>query len=80
MGTGWYVNYTKIDELELYLPLSLMTAIIHFIIVGIGRINDDDPKKWHDYESIPGYIIVFIKIVLFIVFFYFTNKSATESK
>jgi hypothetical protein len=36
----------------------------------LGRINDDAHNKNHDYEGIHGWILIAIRILLFIYFEY----------
>jgi len=79
IASGWSIDYYKIEELDLYIPLALMIGVFHVIIVGIGRINDDDPTKFHDYESIPGWIIMAFKLIFFFVFIFFAHRTYSNA-
>jgi len=79
IASGWSIDFFKIEELDLYLPMVIMVGIFHVVIVGVGRVNDEDPMKFHDYESIPGWIIMFFRVIFFAVFAYFINKTNSKA-
>jgi len=75
IASGWSIDFHRFDELDLYLPLTIMVGIFHIVIVGVGRINDEDPTKFHDYENIPGYIIMSFIMIFYALFAYFVYST-----
>lgn len=45
-----------------------MLGIINLILTLLGKINDGDADKYHMYDTIPSYMLVFFRIVTVIVF------------
>ena len=83
ISSGWSIDFYKIQELNLYLPLSIMVGLFHFIIVGLGRIKDS--SKFHDYEGVSGWIIMLFKLFFFIIFIFlikntYRNASTNNEK
>lgn len=51
-----------------YLYLVSMLGLVNLILTLLGKINDGDSDKYHMYDSIPSYLLVFFKLVHVIVF------------
>jgi hypothetical protein len=45
-----------------------MLGLINLILTLLGKINDGDSDKYHMYDTIPSYLLVFFKIVHVIIF------------
>lgn len=45
-----------------------MLGIINLILTLLGKINDGDSDKYHMYDTIPSYLLVFFRIVTVIIF------------
>lgn len=45
-----------------------MLGLINIILTLLNKINDKDHDKYHMYDSIPAYILIFFRVVAFIVF------------
>lgn len=52
-----------------------MIAMMHFIIVGLGRLTEEDPFRYHDFDSWAGIVLAVVKVILAIVFLYFVSKT-----
>ena len=46
-----------------------MLGLINVILTMLGKINDSDHSKYHMYDSVPSYILIFFRIVAFVAFF-----------
>jgi hypothetical protein len=46
----------------------MMLALINVILTLLGKINDGDHDKYHMYDSIPAYLLLFFRILAFVAF------------
>lgn len=65
---GWTINYINLEEFEFFVPLLAFIGILHVLVVGLSRLTDDEFSKNHDYEGFAGYIIIIMRIGLYIYF------------
>ncbi|EGR27093.1 hypothetical protein IMG5_202100 [Ichthyophthirius multifiliis] len=66
---GWTINYMELESLDIYVPLAFLIGIIHMIIVGLSRINDDSSHKFHHFDGWVGWVIVLLRFGLFFISF-----------
>lgn len=45
-----------------------MLGIINLILTLLGKINDGDFDKYHMYDTIPSYLLVFFRVCTVIIF------------
>jgi hypothetical protein len=45
-----------------------MLGIINLILTLLGKINDGEADKYHMYDTIPSYLLVFFRVVTIIIF------------
>eukprot|EP00358_Blepharisma_japonicum_P006634 CAMPEP_0202942116 /NCGR_PEP_ID=MMETSP1395-20130829/2285_1 /ASSEMBLY_ACC=CAM_ASM_000871 /TAXON_ID=5961 /ORGANISM="Blepharisma japonicum, Strain Stock R1072" /LENGTH=74 /DNA_ID=CAMNT_0049638013 /DNA_START=710 /DNA_END=931 /DNA_ORIENTATION=+ len=62
MANGWTIKYKDFPDPDIYIPISLIVIMFNLLIVGLGRITDDSYYKFSDYEGIPGYLLMIIRI------------------
>lgn len=46
----------------------------------LGKINDNEHSKYHMYDSIPSYILVFFRVVAVLTFFVGVGLSIIRNK
>jgi len=80
IASGWSIHFFEIDDMDLYIPLALILGLLHVLIVGIGRIADEEHSKFHDYETIPGWIVIFFRFVFFAIFIYFARSTIDKEE
>jgi len=68
VGWGWTINYINLENFEFFLPLLAFVGIIHLLVVGLSRLTDDEFTKNHDYEGFAGYLIIIMRLFLYIYF------------
>jgi len=66
MANGWTIKYKDFPDPDIYIPISLIVIMFNLLIVGLGRITDDSYYKFSDYEGIPGYLLMIIRIGIWI--------------
>jgi len=80
VASGYGLHYDKLPNKEIYLPVTLIFGVVHILIVCISRVEESDPTKFHDYEDLPGILLIIIRIVLWLVFGYFVTESWKSCK
>lgn len=45
-----------------------MLGFINIILTMLGKINDSDHDKYHMYDSIPSYILIFFRLIAIVIF------------
>ncbi|CAD8096013.1 unnamed protein product [Paramecium sonneborni] len=68
LSWGWQINFSKFDNFELFLPISLLIGFFQIMIVGVSFIDYDSYFKDHSYEGWVGWLASLIYIGEFIYF------------
>ncbi|OMJ93405.1 hypothetical protein SteCoe_3648 [Stentor coeruleus] len=77
ISTGWTLKYKDFPDADIYIPICLFVVVLNLMIVGLGRITEDSYYKNSDFEGVPGYFLVVIRILMWI-WFVFTIKGLYE--
>ena len=56
-----------------------MLGLINIILTLLGKINDGSSDKYHMYDSIPSYLLVFFRLATVLVFIIGIIKSYRET-
>lgn len=80
MASGWSIKYREFPDADTYIPIVLLVVLVNLMVVGLGRITNDSYYKFSDFEGIPGYIVVIIRISLWFWFYYSITTTYTDSK
>lgn len=67
---GWTINYTELENFDIYIPLAVLIGIIHMMIIGLSKLTDDESHKFHQYGGFVGWIIVVLRLGMFIYFLF----------
>jgi hypothetical protein len=78
IGLGYTLLQSKIGELDLIIPLAFMIGVIHIMLVGFGKIKDDAAYKYHENEGVIGYVLMFMRLLLYVWFLWAVQSSAKE--
>ncbi|CAD8096242.1 unnamed protein product [Paramecium sonneborni] len=62
LSWGWQINFSKFDNFELFLPISLLIGFFQITIVGVSFIEYDSYNKDHSYEGWVGWLASLIYI------------------
>jgi len=80
MASGYSIKNRDFPDADTYIPVVLLVVLVNLMVVGLGRITNDSYYKFSDFEGIPGYIVIVIRICLWIWFYYSVNSTYTDSK
>ena len=77
---GWTITFIKDAEFDLYIPLISMLGLINLILTLLGKVNDGDSDKYHMYDTIPSYLLVFFRVVTVAILLIGIIKTYSENK
>ena len=80
MAFGWTVTFIKGYDMDLFVPLGFMLGFIHIIVVVLNKVTDGSHDKYHMFDTIPAYIMLFLRIVAFGVFVWGIIRSIVKLK
>jgi hypothetical protein len=80
---GWTVNFLTGEQLETYTPMAVVMGFLNCVVTIMNKLNDDSHDKYHMYDSLPGGIMVGIRLLTLIIFLIgsvITYRNCVESK
>ena len=80
IATGWSITFTDVEDMDLYIPLAILVGLMHMIIVGLGRLTEEDPYRYHDYDSWAGIVISVLKLCFAGLFFFFIKRTHDKAQ
>ncbi|CDW87269.1 integral membrane protein gpr180 [Stylonychia lemnae] len=82
LSFGWTItkNNVAMEELDLIIPISCFVIIMHVIVGGLIFIDNEEHHKFHDYSGIQGFMLCFMRILLFMGFIYGLYQTRKEIK
>jgi len=78
IALGYTLLQSRIGELDLMIPMCFMVGVIHIMLVGFGKIKDDASYKYHENEGVVGWILMSMRLLLYIWFLWAVQSSASE--
>lgn len=57
-----------------------MLGIINLILTLLGKINDGSSDKYHMYDTIPSYLLVFFRVLTVLIFIIGIVRSISENR
>ena len=67
---GWTITFSKIEDMELFLPLSIALGVLKLILVGMGRLVKLDQHHFHAFDGFVGMIMCFFNVTMLLYYFY----------
>lgn len=52
----------SIEDFDLFLPVSIMLGLFQIIIIGLGRLADNEENFMHRYDNFVGWILVVFNV------------------
>jgi len=76
IGMGYTLLRSKLGTSDFTLPLCGVVAGVHAVLVTVGRLQDDAHYKYHENEGMVGWLILVIRLALFIWFLHASRATA----
>lgn len=78
IAMGYTLLQSEIGDLDLMIPVAFMMAILHIMVVGFGKIQDEASYKYHEFEGIVGIVICVFRLLLYLWFMWACHSTADE--
>jgi len=72
---GWCVTKRKMIEPKKIVSLIASGLLIHLMLATLSNPNDDIYNKFHEYDGIQGFFLVFLRISMFCFSLYSLNET-----
>lgn len=72
---GWTLYIDDIDDFEFFLPISILIGIFKVIIIGVGRVSENEIEFNHRYDSFVGILLSVFQIGMFVYFIIGAGES-----
>merc|ERR1712048_476776 len=79
IALGYTLVQSKLGKLGIMIPLCSLIALIHIILVGLGKLQDDASHKFHEHEGISGWILLVLRLALYAWFLWASQSTASEA-
>ena len=80
MAHGWSINFLEFEDMDVFIPLGILLGIMHIVIVGVGKIMDNEHYKYHDYENWAGVVVIVIRLLLYVFWVYLFTQTYNTAK
>ena len=74
LAAGWTIVFSNIDDMELFLPITIAIGILKVIILGLGRLIKIEHYHYHVFDGYVGAIISAVQSGLFIYFIFLIRQ------
>ncbi len=78
LGAGWTVFFNNIDDMELFLPLTIAIGLFKVIILGIERLVKQEQHHYHVFDGIVGGGIAVLHLVFLAYYLYLVRQNWPE--
>jgi len=80
LALGYTLLQSNLGQLDIVIPIVFIVCIVHVLLVGFGKIKDDASYKFHENEGIIGWIILTVRLTLYVWFLWAVNSSSKEAR
>mmetsp|Transcript_2503 Transcript_2503/g.4266 ORF Transcript_2503/g.4266 Transcript_2503/m.4266 type:complete len:191 (-) Transcript_2503:44-616(-) len=65
---GYTLTRSKVGDLDIFVVVSFGVALVHVVLIVVGKFNDDDHYKFHEHEGLHGWLLFGLRFALFAIF------------
>lgn len=70
LANGWTIFFQKLDDMELFLPISVALGVLKLIMVGLSRLVKEDQHFFHAFDGWVGFVLILFNAILFSYYAY----------
>lgn len=63
LAFGWTISFLAGEELDIYAPMAVVIGCLNCVMSIMTKLNDSSSDKYHMYDSLPGGMMVGMRIV-----------------
>ena len=68
IASGWTITFDTVPDKDLYIPIGLVVLIVHLMMGGLVFVDRDDIDKHYDFSGVQGFVLVLLRIGIFVMF------------
>ena len=57
LAAGWTIVFSHIDDMELFLPITIAVGILKVIAIGLGRLIKQEHYHYHVFDGYVGAVV-----------------------
>lgn len=78
LSFGWTVTFLNSRDFDIYIPLGCMCGFIYMILTLLNKLSDGHDKH-HMFDTIPAYIMIMFRMMIFTIFIYGDIRSYAKT-
>jgi len=78
VSTGWGVDFIEFYNMEVYFPMMILLGIVHILYMAFGKLITG--QAHHDYDTIPGYLFISLRVILALLFLFFICRGWEKTR
>jgi len=67
---GWTIEWSNLSNLDIFIPITVVLALCHLTLVIAKRVTENSMHTWHDYDGIPGFFMMLMRVGMGLWFLY----------
>jgi len=79
IALGYTLLQSRIGELDLIIPLCFIIGVFHILLVTFAKIKDDASYQYHENEGAVGWIVLGLRVAIFLWFLWAVRSSQAEA-
>lgn len=75
LANGWTIFFSRIDDMELFLPISIALGIMKVLVLGLMSLVRTDQNHFHSYTGVMGIFVTVLHICLFVYYWFLLDQN-----
>lgn len=75
LGNGWTIFFSRIDDMELFLPISIALGIMKVLVLGLMTLVRTDQNHFHSYTGVMGIFVTILHVGLFVYYWFLLDQN-----
>lgn len=80
VGSGWTISFSRIDDMELFLPLVVSLGILKLMLFGLSYVLLSEEHHFHAYDGFIGFLIGGLHLCLYVYYLIVRKTSSQNAK
>jgi hypothetical protein len=78
IAMGYTLLPARSDNMVVVRAIAVMSFLIHTVLVSFGKMQDESASKYHENEGAIGWVLLSVRLMLFVWFVFAVEASRTE--
>lgn len=76
IALGYTLTRSKVGDLDMIIVASVLVALVHAVLVILGKCRDDDAYKFHEHEGAHGWLLFALRLALWLWFVWAAQSTS----